>query len=321
MYMYVCMYVLTLLILFFSVFPLYSVFICSIVHGNKLQRTRFDLETVNAPAGCVSEIQFSTCLDGTFSSYTGTYSIETCDVKNKCGTIVNGGEKQRTRFEVASVTAPASCENEETQTSICTDGTWGPWSGSFLYPSCEVGAAPIIYANCGDVVHGESQEQTRYQSASVNAPSNCVSEIQTRYCNDGMFDLYTGSFTISTCVVKSQCGITVNGGIETRQRFETTSANAPSNCVSETQTKLCNDGTFGPWSGSYLELACTVRNQCESVLNGGSETRQKFETQFVNEPASCQVQSQQRTCDDGSFSDWSGIFTYDSCTANSKCER
>ena len=177
------------------------------------------------------------------------------------------------------------------------------------------------------------EQRTRYQVSEINSPGQCKSEIQSRSCKGASLGYHdwSGSYTHETCVVKKQCGSSpgkVNGGTELRTRYRTASVNAPSICRPQEQSRLCDDGTFGPWTGPFAHamstmLTCTVKSQCVgnvgNVVHGNTETRQKFGQASVNEPASCQTESQQRTCDDGTFSDWSGTFTYDSCGVNSKC--
>ena len=53
-------------------------------------------------------------------------------------------------------------------------------------------------------------------------------------------------------------GSSTHGDSEERTMYVQDTVNAPATCESETQTRVCNDGNFGIWSGSYAHEACTV---------------------------------------------------------------
>ncbi len=52
---------------------------------------------------------------------------------------------------------------------------------------------------CGSVAHGTNEERVRYQSEAVAQGSTCMSETQTRTCQNGTFSAWTGTFTHETC--------------------------------------------------------------------------------------------------------------------------
>merc|ERR1712048_793911 len=102
-------------------------------------------------------------------------------------------------------------------------------------------SSPIVKAKCGSTPHGGTHTRIKWEAASVNAPSTCQSETQTRTCNDGAWGAWAGNYTEDGCTVKSKCGSTPHGGTHTRIKWQAASVNAPSTCQSETQTRTCND--------------------------------------------------------------------------------
>jgi hypothetical protein len=56
-------------------------------------------------------------------------------------------------------------------------------------------------ASCQGVAHGATETRTMFQNASVPAGSLCVSEVQTRTCNNGSFSAFSGSFAAASCAV------------------------------------------------------------------------------------------------------------------------
>ncbi len=63
-------------------------------------------------------------------------------------------------------------------------------------------------ASCGELTHGASETRTMYESASVPFGSNCMSEVQTRSCSDGVLSDYSGSFSHTSCRVAEEVVVT-----------------------------------------------------------------------------------------------------------------
>ena len=118
------------------------------------------------------------------------------------------------------------------------------------------------------IVHGESQERTRFESAVVSAPATCESEIQTHLCNNGIFSAWTGLFSQLTCVINNQCGDVTHGTRVQRTRYQAESVISPTKCVDEVQEKRCNNGLFDSWSGSFVYLSCEEEEEEAGANNG-----------------------------------------------------
>jgi len=78
---------------------------------------------------------------------------------------------------------PASCDDscEEQMNSAC--------------------AAPRTRSPCGSTAHGDTESRTYYSLEQVNAPESCQSETQTRTCDNGSFDSWSGSYAYKSCKV------------------------------------------------------------------------------------------------------------------------
>ncbi len=185
-----------------------------------------------------------------------------------CGNVASGATESRTRYEAASVVAPASCQ-AELQVRVCNDGVFSAFNGSFTSATCKVEDAPIVQPpvvvipkSCGSVASGDSQTRIRFQAESVTAPASCVSETQTRTCADGVFSSFSGSYSKLSCSVVAaplqSCGSVASGDSQTRIRFQAASVTAPATCLSETQVRTCNNGSFSAYSGSFSNLACSI---------------------------------------------------------------
>ena len=168
-------------------------------------------------------------------------------------------------------------------------------------------------------MHGSTETRVRYEESSVNAPSTCNQQIQSRACDNGDWENWTGTFSQTSCVVYAQCGTSIHGSIETRVRYETLSVNAPASCSQETQSRICADGHWADWSGTYLQSSCTVYAQCGSTQHGITISRTRYLESSVNAPETCLEEIQMRTCDDGSFTTWSGSYAFASCDVFAQC--
>jgi len=247
--------------------------------------TRIRYQSEHAPYGstCASEQQSATCERGVLGAWTGSYVFETCSAQAPaaCGSTAHGASEQRVRYSTSSVPFGSACAFE-TQTAVCSNGSFGTWSGSFTFAACSVGPA----ASCDGSPHGAVQERTRYSAASVPYGETCPKQLQTRSCNDGVWTTWTGStgaYVHEACetALPADCGGTAHGGVESRLRYKDGSVAFGGTCASEIQTRVCSNGTFSTWSGSYENYSCSVQECTTGTLqtrscglnNRGQQTR------------------------------------------------
>jgi hypothetical protein len=164
-----------------------------------------------------------------------------------CGDVQHNDQASRVKYRDLEVNAPNSCSFIETQYATCNNGNLGSWSGSYQYDSCKVNAM------CGDIQHNAQSSRIRYMDPEVNAPYACSSETQYATCNDGILGAWSGSeYVYETCVVRAMCeGDIGHGQKGYRTMYENAVVDYPLTCVSEEQDRLCTDGAFSDWSGSY----------------------------------------------------------------------
>ncbi|MBM4251777.1 MAG: hypothetical protein FJ146_07380 [Deltaproteobacteria bacterium] len=162
-----------------------------------------------------------------------------------------------------------------------------------------VGFTPVIMGHqvkCTDettgteFANGDVQSRVYYQSATVNDPGSCTSEVQQRTCTAGTFSTWSGTYTNSSCQVS-------------RVRYQASTAADPTNCVSEAQTSTCTAGSCGAFTGSYTVSTCM-------------NTRVRFASSSTTCPTACTSENQSRSCTAGTCAAWSGTYTVTSCTQN-----
>jgi hypothetical protein len=114
--------------------------------------------------------------------------------------------------------------------------------------------------SCDGFAQGFQQTRVRYLQAQVTDPTTCVSETQQRTCSGSTFSAWSGTYTAESCQIAlySSCGNILHGSQESRTRYSTEQASDIKDCKSEEQTRTCNNGTFGDWSGSYQASSCVV---------------------------------------------------------------
>lgn len=280
------------------------------------ERTRYEDAEVAFGQTCEAEQQTRTCEDGEFGAWGGSFEHDSCMVAppENCGDVAHGESEERTRYATPSVPFGDTCE-VETQMRLCEDGTFGDWSGSFEHATCAEGTAGA----CGDVAHGESEQRIRYASVSVPYGEACAQETQMHTCLNGMFDDWTGSFSFDDCLVDppADCGTTPHGQDETRVRYATDRVAYGETCAQETQARTCDNGAFGDWSGSYLEVTCVVDSpaDCGLIKHGEQQSRTRRSTRYVPTGNVCTSERQTQTCENGEFTAWTGTYTYAMCNS------
>jgi hypothetical protein len=104
--------------------------------------------------------------------------------------------------------------------------------------------------------------QTRklYADAQVVPPAACRSETQTRTCRNTGWSGWSGTFKAESCTQAAvhSCGDIAHGATESRERYASATVNDFELCAPEEQTRECDDGTLGPWSGTATATACEV---------------------------------------------------------------
>ena len=171
-----------------------------------------------------------------------------------------------------------------------------------------------VGAACKD---GETEARVRYEAAEVSADELCKAEAQSRTCVDGHFGAFSGTFTSEHCQVatRQSCEDLPHGGIATRTRYAAASVPAGQTCAFEVQTQTCEDGELSDWSGSYTELSCMVEGElaCDGKPSGTVETQVRYRSEEVPYDSACEPEAQKRTCMNGTWSDFDGTFSAESC--------
>ena len=132
---------------------------------------------------------------------------------------------------------------------------------------------------------------------------------------------------IPTVQPKLSCGSIPHNGTESRVAYSACSVPYGQSCstIQQSQTRTCNNGTWSAWSGSFTNLTCSVAaaSSCGNTPNNGTESRIAYSASSVPYGQSCSTiqQSQTRTCNNGTWSAWSGTFTNLTCSvaAASSC--
>jgi hypothetical protein len=106
-------------------------------NGGTKTQIRYEKASVDFGDKCQAEDQVSTCLNGEWSPFTGTFAAESCTVLPEAVCSEGGTAQTRTRYEKSLVSAGSECK-AEVQTRTCANGNWGTWSGSYKYENCIV---------------------------------------------------------------------------------------------------------------------------------------------------------------------------------------
>jgi hypothetical protein len=284
--------------------------------GSSQSRTRYEAATVPADQTCTVQTQVRTCqAEGTWSAWSGTYTAESCQVEGKanCEDQPHGTTQTRMRYEAESVGTDEEC-SQESQARACDDGTWSEWSGTFGFETCEVEGM----ASCEGEPHGSEQQRTRFEAADVQPGEACESEVQTRECADGAWSEWDGTFTEEACeeLEHASCGDEPHGTLEERDRYAAELVEDGETCEKEEQTRRCTDGEWSDWTGEFTAEFCDVegKKRCDQdTADGESETRIRFSAASVPFGSVCQSEEQSRLCTNGTFGDWSGNYTFETC--------
>lgn len=115
------------------------------------------------------------------------------------------------------------------------------------------------------------------------------------------------------------CGETAHLEFISRTMFKDQSVAFGASCQSELQLAQCVDGSFEEWSGNFQYSNCSIQApaSCDNIAHGGSQSRIMYSQATVEYGQSCTSQAQTRTCDNGTFTAWSGNFQFDNCIVES----
>ena len=277
-----------------------------ILNHQEESRIMYQSSSVGSTNSCLEEVQERSCENGQLSAWSGSFQFASCS-------------NERVRYAASSVAAGSACQ-AEVQKQICQNGICGAWSpNNFGYTGCQVQG----YLSCGNVPHNGTESRVAYSSSSVAYGQVCVQQNQTRTCNNGSWSNWSGTYQALSCSVQAaaSCGSTPHNGIESRVAYSTSSVAYGQSCAQQNQTRTCNNGSWSSWSGSYQYLSCSVQGaaSCGSVPHNGTESRVAYSAASVPYGQLCSAigQNQTRTCDNGSWSNWSGSYQYLSCSVQS----
>ena len=292
-------------------------------NGGMESRTRYQATSVAYDETCAAETQTRTCSDGTWSAWSGSYAADSCTVATarSCDGAAHGDMESRVRYQAPSAPYGSTC-TLETQTRTCSDGTWSAWSGSFAADACTVDGPP----GCDASPHGSMETRVRYQVATAAFGGACTPETQTRTCHEGTWSEWSGTFSFDACTVADArpCDGTPHGGQDSRIRYRSASVPFGGTCTAETQVRTCSDGIWSAWSGSFTADPCTVAApaSCDGAPHGQTVSQVRYEAASVPFEHTCRSETQTRTCNNGTWSVWTGSFTAEACevTAPHSCD-
>jgi hypothetical protein len=229
-----------------------------------------------------------------------------------------GAVETRVRYEEPSVPFDDECAMEE-QTRQCVHGRWSAWEGSFEHEACAV-SEPRDCENPA-AEHGTTNHRVRYEASEVPFGNECSAEAQTRTCGDGSWSEWTGSFAAESCTVGDPLACSDpdagHGTTDVRSRYATPSVPFGQSCQSEEQTRTCGNGAWSEWTGSFLHETCAVDPPlaCTNpdMPHGATDVRMRYSTPTVPYGSTCESEEQGRACSNGTWSEWSGSYEYETC--------
>lgn len=182
------------------------------------------------------------------------------DIPNGGGPVVDGGST--TNPENPSTELPTNPTNPTIPPT--NDGGGNPTDGGGTNEPPQDPLPPIVIVpkNCGEVSHLEFNSRTRFQTSNVAFGQTCTSELQLAQCVDGEFAEWSGTYQYSACTINApaDCGSVKHGEKVTRVMYSSNSVAYGSSCQMQTQSRTCNNGSFGSWSGDYAYDSCTVQS-------------------------------------------------------------
>lgn len=282
--------------------------------GSTEQRLRFEKDAVPFGDSCRQEIQLRVCNGQEWSAWNGTFAAEKCVVEKSLDCVggTNGTTESRIRFKADAVAFGSQCE-QEVQSRTCQSGVWTPWSGSFASGVCIIGEPK----ECDGARHGAMDTRIRYKASSAGFGGVCQGEPQFRFCNNGEFTEWSGSYVNDACSVQAaaDCSYpsTPHGGLTTRIRYKDDAPPFGAQCESEIQVASCFNGQFSSYSGqsSFEKCEAKAPRSCEyrdgsgkliqTVKHGESVSKTIYSAAEVEFGAQCEFENLTATCHDGSL--------------------
>jgi hypothetical protein len=288
-----------------------------VAHGKSQTRTAYQNSAVPYGEYCFSEEQTRTCNNGIWSAWSGTFTFASCAITTPklCDGYAHGKSQTRTAYATASVAYGQTCQSQN-QSRTCNNGTWSLWSGTYTFTSCAVlPAAPL--QPCDGVAHGSNQVRIAYAASSVPFGQVCQSQSQNRTCYNGTWSSWSGSYTFTSCSPQAaaSCDGVAHGQNQTRMAFAAASVPYGQTCQSQNQIRTCNNGSWSAWNGDYTFPSCSIANAaaCDGVAHGQNQTRTTFASTSVPFGQICVSENQIRSCNNGTWSAWSGSYTHLQC--------
>jgi hypothetical protein len=145
--------------------------------------------------------------------------------------------------------------------TLAGGGIGGPDTG-LIDPSLDAGTGndASVAPTCDGVAVGVVQTRKLYAEAQVVSPDTCKSEMQTRTCRNTGWSAWSGTYKAEACVLAPvrSCGDVAHGATESRELYPQEVVNDVALCDPEEQTRECDDGTLGPWSGTATFTTCKI---------------------------------------------------------------
>jgi hypothetical protein len=230
--------------------------------------------------------------------------------------------------------AEQACGNCGTQIRTCVNGSWSDWGQCNGEGVCTPNASESCgtggFRSCGgDCRWTACANQTCSAAVLSEACGNCGT--RTRTCSNGVVSAWSACSDQGTCAPNASeacanggqrtCGGLCQWGACSDPSCAGPASQACGNCG--TQTRTCSAGAWSDWS-ACSDGACAP-NQTQTCGTGGTETCGgscqwgPCAGQTCVGPASqacgdCGTQT--RTCDNGTWSDWSVCSTGGVCTPN-----
>jgi hypothetical protein len=283
--------------------------------GSIEQRLRFERSSVSFGEACATETQTRVCNAGKWSDWTGSYSSENCVVQRSLDCVggINGSQESRIRYKALSVSFGENCQ-QEIQTRSCNSGVWSPWSGTYDEGVCAIGEPK----QCDGRGHGSTDTRIRYKTAEASFGSTCQGELQVRFCDNGNFTDWSGTYSNESCKVQQPAACTnptiAHGGIATRIKYKEETPQFGNQCASEVQVASCFNGKSTGFSGSFSFDNCNVQapKKCQyavdtssplKTLNHGDPiAKTVYETAEVEFGSQCQFENLVGICNNGQLS-------------------
>lgn len=142
---------------------------------------------------------------------------------------------------------------------------------------------------------GATITRPTYEASQVPRGVSCHLKTQQGVCKNGKIE-WVGNY-IPTCTTTASSAKTCSGDSE-RIRWAQASPKATEGCRSEVQKRVCNQGTWGNWGGSFQATSCNVQ-AVRSCFSGNTRVEHNSSKTFY-ETNRCDS-NKEFLCVDGQF--------------------